>query len=56
MGMYSKLIGSIVGGIMGLLGSKYAMPADMQSPEMVAALTTVLSAIATFFFPANKGN
>jgi len=57
MGAYSKFIGSLVGGLIGLLGSTFALPAEWQSPEMVSAITMVLSGIMTFFFPANtSGN
>lgn len=55
MGNYSKLIGSIVGGIIGWLGSKYALPPELTSPNIQAAATIILSAIATYLFPANAG-
>lgn len=54
MSNYSKLIGAIVGGVIGFLGSKYALPADLTSPDMQAAITLILSAVATWAFPANK--
>jgi hypothetical protein len=53
MGNYSKLIGSVVGGVVGWLGSKYALPASLTSPEIQAAATLILSAVATYLFPAN---
>ncbi|RUU01447.1 hypothetical protein EOD23_21475 [Mesorhizobium sp. USDA-HM6] len=53
MGNYSKLIGSIVGGAVGWLGSKYALPPDLTSPEIQAAATLILSAVATYLFPPN---
>ena len=53
MGNYSKLIGSIVGGVIGWLGSKYALPQSLTSPEIQAAATLILSAVATYLFPAN---
>jgi hypothetical protein len=53
MGNYSKLIGSLVGGVIGFLGSKYALPADLTSPDMQAAITLILSAVCTYVFPAN---
>lgn len=56
MGNYSKLIGSIVGGVLGLLGAKFALPADWSSPEMVSSITMLLSAFFTWAFPANSGN
>lgn len=54
MGNYSKLIGAIIGGIVGLGVSKGFLPADLASPENVAALTTVTAAFFTYVFPANK--
>lgn len=54
MGNYSKFIGSLVGGVLGLIGSKFALPAEWQSPEMVSAITLVLGSIFTFIFPPNK--
>jgi hypothetical protein len=56
MGSYSKLIGSIVGGVVGWLGSKYALPASLTSPEIQAAATLILSAVATYLFPANTAS
>jgi hypothetical protein len=53
MGNYSKLVGSIVGGVIGWLGSKYALPPSLTSPEIQAAATLILSAVATYLFPAN---
>lgn len=53
MGNYSKLIGSVVGGVIGWLGSKYALPQSLTSPEIQAAATLILSAVATYLFPAN---
>lgn len=54
MGNYSKLFGSIIGGVVGLLVSKGLLPVEMQDPEIVAALTTIFAAIATWRFPANR--
>ncbi|WP_420415935.1 hypothetical protein [Marinovum algicola] len=52
---YSKLFGSIIGGLIGLGVSKGVIPAEAQDPEVVAALTTlVCAAVATWAFPANK--
>ncbi|MGH6861511.1 MAG: hypothetical protein ACRECY_14745 [Phyllobacterium sp.] len=55
MGNYSKLIGSIVGGVVGWLGSTYALPPELTSPNIQAAATVILSAVATYLFPANTG-
>lgn len=54
MGNYSKLIGSLVGGALGLAVSILGLPAEAATPEIVSAVTVLLSAIATFLFPANK--
>ncbi len=54
MGNYSKAIGALVGGVIGLLGGIFALPAEWQTPEVIGAITTVLSLIATYVFPANK--
>jgi hypothetical protein len=56
MGNYSKLIGSVVGGVIGWLGSKYALPQSLTSPEIQAAATLILSAVATYLFPANTAS
>jgi hypothetical protein len=56
MGNYSKLIGSIVGGVIGWVGSKYALPPSLTSPEIQAAATLILSAVATYLFPANMAS
>jgi hypothetical protein len=53
MGNYSKLIGSIVGGALGWLGSTYALPPELTSPNIQAAAMIILSAVATYLFPAN---
>lgn len=54
MGNYSKLIGSLVGGVMGILVTKSIIPADLNTPEIQAAVTVLASAFFTFIFPANK--
>ena len=56
MGNYSKLIGSIIGGVLGWLGSTYALPPELTSPNIQAAATIILSAAATYLFPANAGS
>jgi hypothetical protein len=53
MGSYSKLIGSIIGGVAGWLASRYALPPELTSPEIQGAATIILSAAATYLFPAN---
>jgi len=54
MGNFSKLIGSLVGGGLGMLVSFGILPAEYATPEIQAAIVTLLSAAFTFLFPANK--
>lgn len=61
MGNISKLIGSIVGGVLGTLAALAIIPAEMASPENVSiivggigTLVTVGGAVFTYFFPANR--
>lgn len=54
MGNYSKLIGSIVGAAVGALVAFGVLPDSLATPELQASLVALLSAIATFVFPANK--
>lgn len=54
MGNYSKLYGSLIGGILGILVSKNVIPAEFNTPEIQSALTVIGAAILTFLFPANK--
>ncbi|HEV2501492.1 MAG TPA: hypothetical protein VGV39_00355 [Mesorhizobium sp.] len=56
MGNYSKLIGSIVGGVAGLLVARGLLPAEWATPEIQGAIVVLLSAAATFAFPANRPN
>jgi len=54
MGNYSKLIGAVVGGLVGF-GTSKGLPTELATPEIQAALTVLLSAVATWRFPTNKG-
>ena len=54
MGAYSKFIGSLVGGLAGIAVNKFGVPQDVATPDIQAAIVVLLSAIATYFFPANK--
>lgn len=54
MGNYSKLIGAVVGGIAGILVGQFGLPEAYTTPEIQGAVVTLLSAIATFAFPANR--
>ena len=56
MGNFSKLIGSIVGAAIGFGVAKGFLPADWNTPDIVAAFTAVASAIFTWAFPANKAS
>ena len=53
LGNYSKFIGSIVGGVVGML-TAIGIPVEWATPEMQSAIVVAMSAIFTFFFPANK--
>lgn len=54
LGNYSKLIGSIVGAAAGALVAFGVLPESLATPELQASLVAVLSAVCTYFFPANK--
>lgn len=53
MGAYSKAIGAFVGGLLGLLSSMFALPAEWASPEMASAITLIASTVFAFMFPKN---
>ena len=53
LGNYSKLFGAIVGGIVAWLVSNNLIPADFNTPDIVAGVTTVITAIFVYLFPAN---
>jgi len=54
MGNYSKFIGTIVGGVVGWAAARGFLPADFATPDVVAAATVIIAAVATYLFPANK--
>lgn len=54
MSNYSKLIASVLGGVLGMAVSKYGLPAEWASTEVVTALTTLVSAVFVYVAPANK--
>lgn len=54
MSAYSKLIGSLAGGVLGYAVTNGLLPAEWSSPETVSAITTLICMIGTFFAPANK--
>ena len=53
MGKYSKLIGMVVGSVLGILVALGLMPEDLNTPELQAAVVTVAGAIGTYFAPKN---
>ncbi len=53
MGNYSKLIGTLVGGIVGVLVSSFGLPADFATVEIQGAITVLIAGVAAFLFPAN---
>lgn len=53
MAKYNKAIGALVGGLMGFGVSKFGLPAEMQDPEIVGAITTLLSLAMVYIFPKN---
>lgn len=53
MGNFSKVIGSVIGGLVGFGGSRWGLPTEWATPEVVGGLTAVASGLFTFFFPAN---
>lgn len=52
-GNYSKMIGSVVGFLMGVAVS-YGLPAELADPEIQIGLTAVATGVVTYLFPANK--
>ena len=53
MGNFSKLIGAVVGSVLGLAVA-LGFEAEWLTPELQAGLVAVLATVATFMFPANK--
>lgn len=52
---YSKLIGTIVAFVIGLLITKFALPADLGSKEVIDAITLlIITAFGTYLSPPNK--
>lgn len=54
MSNISKLIGSVVGAAVGFGTAKGFLPAEFNTPEIVAAITTLFAAVFVYYFPANK--
>lgn len=53
MARYSKLIGTIVGGLLGFAVSLGFLPEGFDTQTVTAAVVTVASAIGAFFAPKN---
>ena len=54
MGNYSKFIGTVVGFAVGWLVTKFALPADLGSKEIIDALTLLItSGVGVYFAPKN---
>lgn len=56
MGNYSKLFGSLIGGVIGIAVSKFGLPAELATPEIVGGITAIVGGIFTWGFPKNQPN
>lgn len=54
MGNWSKLIGSVVGAVIGFAVSRGLLPAEFGTPEIIAGVTALFATLATALAPANK--
>lgn len=54
MGNYSKFLGALVGGVLGMLVNVFALPEAWASDEMQGAVIVILSAVLTYVFPPNN--
>ena len=54
MKAYNKLLGPLIGSIVPVLAAAGLLPKDMNTPEIIGALTTIVTFVATYFAPANK--
>ena len=55
MGNYSKLIATIVGALASSGVAFGLLPENLATPEIQASVVTVITAIFTYFAPANSG-
>jgi len=53
MGAYSKFIGAVIGGLVSWGIAKDVIPAEWNTPDMMAAMTTVVTALVVWLSPAN---
>lgn len=53
LGNYSKAIGAIVGAVTGWAVSQFGLPAEWASPEINLAVTTIITTLVVYIFPAN---
>lgn len=54
LGNYSKLYGSLIGGVFGVLVSRLGLPAELASPDIQSAVIVLMSGLFTYAFPRNK--
>ena len=55
MSKYSKAIAGIIGAVLGVVVTKYGLPAELASDTVVQTLTTTLiTAASVWVAPANK--
>ena len=52
MGRYSKLIGSVIGALVGIAAA-FGINVEAFTPEIQASLIVVLTAIGTYISPSN---
>jgi uncharacterized membrane protein YgaE (UPF0421/DUF939 family) len=55
MGKYSKLLGTIIGAILGVLAA-LGFNVEVFTPEVQAAIVTVFAAGGTYLAPGNKAD
>ena len=51
---YSKLIAVVVGFVLSYLSTKFAIPAEWATGDFAVWLTSIITAILVWRFPANK--
>lgn len=53
MGKYSKLIGAVVGPVVGFVVAQFALPPEWASPEAITGVTGFVTAVFVWAFPPN---